>query len=495
MASKELIFLEKDLKQFENLGISIHKIENLIDHFVNGFEFIDLDRPATVNDGIVAMGRKNAQEMVDIYDHHTNSLDIVKFVPASGAASRMFKDLFAYVEDPSPERMSHQALLRVDEFAFADELHSLMEKSESTAHPTGLAKTAYYILEKEGLNYGHLPKGLIKFHRYLDEARTAFEEHLVEGSMYAKGKNDKVNIHFTISPEFESQIKDVLAVIQKRYEERYGVKYHITFSEQLKRTDTLAVDMNNVPFRDKDGSILFRPGGHGALIENLNALDADMIFVKNIDNVVPDRIKSETVRNKKILAGELIHIQAVVSIILHKLDDGKKVSEIPEVAQLELELITDLTHKDEETLRKFLMRPIRICGMVKNQGEPGGGPFWVKNPNGGDTSLQIVESSQIDPDNEAQMNILKNSSHFNPVDLVCWVKDYRGHKFDLTQFVDEEAGFISYKSKYGKELKAQELPGLWNGAMSDWITLFVEVSLVTFNPVKTMNDLLRENHQ
>lgn len=488
-------FTQEDLNQFKTLGISIEKINNLIEHFKKGFEFIKLDRPASINDGIVALGRKNADEMIRLYDYHTDHLDIVKFVPASGAASRMFQDLFAYVSDPSEQRISHEALKNIDKFAFANELHSIIEKRGSKSNLTGLAKLAYFILEEDGLNYGHLPKGLIKFHQYEDESRTAFEEHLIEGAMYARGKNKKVNLHFTISPIFEAKIKAVLAIVQKKYEQKYDVQYNITFSEQEHCTDTLAVDMYNNPFRDKDGSILFRPGGHGSLIENLNKIDSDMIFIKNIDNVVPDTIKPETVRYKKILAGELIHIQEVVETILNKLDEGKKVAEIPEVEQLEHELIVDLTHKDEARLRRFLMRPIRICGMVKNQGEPGGGPFWVKGAQGDDSSLQIVESSQVDMSNEQQKNILHHASHFNPVDLVCWVKDYKGNKFDLTKFVDEETGFITEKSKYGLPLKAQELPGLWNGAMANWITLFVEVPQVTFNPVKTMNDLLRENHQ
>ncbi len=391
---KEIVFSDKDLNQFKSLGIPVDKIVNLIEHFIKGFDFIALNRPATVGDGIVALGRKNADDMVRLYEQHTKHLDIVKFVPASGAASRMFQDLFAYVTDPSENRISHEALKNIDKFAFAEELYSILEKRVSKTELNGLCKMAHFILEEDGLNYGNLPKGLIKFHSYPDENRTAFEEHLIEGAMYAKGKNNKVNLHFTISPVFEARIKAVLNVVQQKYEEKYGVAYSISYSEQEHSTDTLAVDQNNEPFRDKDGSILFRPGGHGALIQNLNKLDSDIIFIKNIDNVVPDRIKPETTRFKKILAGELIHIQEVVQTILTKLDNGEKINEIPEVEQLEQELIVDLTHKDEANLRKFLMRPIRICGMVKNEGEPGGGPFWVNDTNGGDASLQIVESSK-----------------------------------------------------------------------------------------------------
>ena len=494
LATEDISFSQEDLNQFKTLGISLEEVMHLIEHFIKGFPYVKLEKPAAINDGIVSLNEEKAKEIINLYDSHTNHLKIVKFVPASGAASRMFKDLFAYVTDPSDKRISHEALRNIDKFAFASDLKSIINKREAKENISCLDKTAYFLLEEDGLNYGHLPKGLIKFHQYEDESRTAFEEHLVEGALYAKGENNNVNIHFTISPIYESKIKAVISIIKNKYEKEYGVSYNITYSEQQHHTDTLAVDLNNKPFREKDGSILFRPGGHGSLIENLNDLDTDIIFIKNIDNVVPDRLKADTIKYKKILAGMLIHIQEVVSIILNKLDEGQKVSDIPEVKSLEEELKTDLTHKDEDRLRKFLMRPIRICGMVKNQGEPGGGPFWVKQDNG-DTSLQIVESSQVDHNDLDQEEIMQAASHFNPVDLVCWVKDYKGNKFNLPDFVDEETGFISMKSKYGKELKAQERPGLWNVAMADWITLFVEVPLITFNPVKTLNDLLRVNHQ
>jgi len=296
LATEDISFSQEDLNQFKTLGISLEEVMHLIEHFIKGFPYVKLEKPAAINDGIVSLNEEKAKEIINLYDSHTNHLKIVKFVPASGAASRMFKDLFAYVTDPSDKRISHEALRNIDKFAFASDLKSIINKREAKENISGLAKTAYFLLEEDGLNYGHLPKGLIKFHQYEDESRTAFEEHLVEGALYAKGENNNVNIHFTISPIYESKIKAVISIIKSKYEKEYGVSYNITYSEQQHHTDTLAVDLNNKPFREKDGSILFRPGGHGSLIENLNDLDTDIIFIKNIDNVVPDRLKADTIK-------------------------------------------------------------------------------------------------------------------------------------------------------------------------------------------------------
>ena len=329
------------------------------------------------------------------------------------------------------------------------------------------------------------------------------EEHLVEGPLYAGGKNGQVNVHFTVSPEHRPLFEALVAKVAPKYEDKFGVKYSINFSEQKASTDTVAANPDNTPFRGKDGKILFRPGGHGALIENLNDLDADIIFIKNIDNVVPDRLKAETVEYKKLIAGVLVSKQKKAFEYLEILDSGKythtQLEEIIRFLRDELSCrnpeLKDL--EDAELaiyLKKKLNRPMRVCGMVKNVGEPGGGPFLAYNQDG-TISLQILESSQIDTNNSDYLKMFQNGTHFNPVDLVCAVKDYKGNKFDLTKYVDPQTGFISSKSKDGKELKALELPGLWNGAMSDWNTIFVEVPLGTFNPVKTVNDLLREQHQ
>lgn len=359
------------------------------------------------------------------------------------------------------------------------------------------------LLESAGLNYGALPKGLLKFHRYADGVRTPLEEHLVEGALYAAGKTGEVNVHFTVSTEHRALFEKLVAAKAAEYEAKYGTTYHISFSEQKPSTDTVAADMENKPFRDKDGKLLFRPGGHGALIENLNDLDADIVFIKNIDNVVPDRLKADTVTYKKLLAGVLVTLQKQAFEYLELLDGGhyshEQLETIIRFVQQQLRCRrTDLKELEDADLviylRKKLNRPMRVCGMVKNVGEPGGGPFLAYNPDG-TISLQILESSQIDMNDPEKKAMFEKGTHFNPVDLVCAVRDYKGNKFDLLKHVDKATGFISYKSKNGKDLKALELPGLWNGSMSDWNTVFVEVPLSTFNPVKTVNDLLREQHQ
>ena len=368
------------------------------------------------------------------------------------------------------------------------------------------------LLESAGLNYGALPKGLLKFHRYADGVRTPLEEHLVEGALYAAGKSGDVFVHFTVSTEHRELFQKLVDSKAAEYAAKYGVNYHISFSEQKPSTDTVAADMENKPFRDKDGKLLFRPGGHGALIENLNDLalienlndlDADVVFIKNIDNVVPDRLKADTVTYKKLLAGVLVTLQKQAFEYLKLLDSGSyrhdELENIIRFVQQQLHCrradLKDLEDADLVIyLRKKLNRPMRVCGMVKNVGEPGGGPFLAYNPDG-TVSLQILESSQIDMNDAEKKAMFEKGTHFNPVDLVCAVRNYKGEKFNLLNYVDKATGFISYKSKNGKDLKALELPGLWNGSMSDWNTVFVEVPLSTFNPVKTVNDLLREQHQ
>jgi hypothetical protein len=357
------------------------------------------------------------------------------------------------------------------------------------------------LLNVTGLNYGSMPKGLLKFHRYENETRTPVEEHLVEGALYTAGKTGKVHIHFTVSAEHHELFKALIAEKTQTYAKRYGLDYNIGFSEQKPSTDTIAADSDNNPFRD-NGKLLFRPGGHGALIENLNDLDADIIFIKNIDNVVPDRLKEDTVKYKKLIAGILVNLQKTACKYLKILDRGKythgQIMEILQFVQKKLFCKNPETKNLEDAelvlyLKKKLNRPMRVCGMVKNVGEPGGGPFLAYNADG-TVSLQILESSQIDIKDPTKKEMFEKGTYFNPVDLVCAVRDYKGNKFNLTKYVDKTTGFISHKSKNGKELKALELPGLWNGAMSDWNTIFVEVPLSTFNPVKTVNDLLRDEH-
>lgn len=461
--------------------------------------------------GILAPAAEEQKLYLDAWDAYTRTDKVVvKFVPASGAASRMFKNLFEFLgaDYDVPETKFEKTFFeQIEKFAFYNDLNAACEKAFEKNIPALMAEGDYKavvaaLLEAAGLNYGALPKGLLKFHRYEDGSRTPLEEHLVEGALYAANKNGKVNVHFTVSPEhrrlFENLVADKAAV----YAKKYGVDYNVTFSEQKPCTDTIAADMNNQPFRD-NGKLLFRPGGHGALIENLNDLDADIIFIKNIDNVVPDKLKGDTVLYKKLIAGVLVALQQKAFAYLELLDSGRytheQVLEILQFLQKKLFCKNPETKNLEDAelvlyLKEKLNRPMRVCGMVKNVGEPGGGPFLAYNSDG-TISLQILESSQIDMDDPEKKEMFEKGTHFNPVDLVCAVRDYKGHKFDLVNFVDKATGFISYKSKNGKDLKALELPGLWNGAMSDWNTVFVEVSLSTFNPVKTVNDLLREQHQ
>ncbi len=501
----------EDKALLEKKGISEEKIAEQLACFEKGFPFLKLDGAASVEKGILVPSEAEMQTYLEAWDaYKQGEKTIVKFVPASGAASRMFKNMFEFLgadyEVPTSD-FEKKFFDNVHRFAFFDDLNAACEKNNGKGIDALMAGGDYKavvanLLEAAGLNYGALPKGLLKFHRYEDGVRTPLEEHLVEGALYAAGKTGKVNVHFTVSTEHRELFRALVSEKVAAYAQKYGVEYSVSFSEQKPSTDTVAADMDNRPFRD-NGKLLFRPGGHGALIENLNDLDADIVFIKNIDNVVPDRLKDETVAYKKLIAGVLVTLQKKAFEYLELLDGGRytheQIEEIIRFVQQDLCCrkadIKDL--EDAELviyLRKKLNRPMRVCGMVKNVGEPGGGPFLAYNPDG-TVSLQVLESSQIDMKDPEKKAMFEHGTHFNPVDLVCAVRDYKGYKFNLVNYVDKATGFISYKSKNGKELKALELPGLWNGAMSDWNTVFVEVPLGTFNPVKTVNDLLREQHQ
>ena len=502
---------EQDLKQITQKGISEEKLNNQLEQFKTGFPFLKLEAAAAIGRGIIAPDEAQRQQYVEAWNQYkAEGRRVVKFVPASGAASRMFKDMFAFVDAdydvPTTDFEKHY-FDNIQKFAFYDALNAACLKNEGKDIPTLIAAGNYkavaaQMLRPEGLNYGQLPKGLLLFHNYAEGPRTPMEEHLVEGALYAASAGE-AHVHFTVSHEHMELFKQKVAEKADLYAQKYGIKYDITFSEQKPSTDTVAANADNTPFRNDDGSLLFRPGGHGALIENLNEIEADVIFVKNIDNVVPDRLKQDTVEWKQVIAGVLVTLQQKAFGYLRKLDTGKysheEIEEMIRFVQQDLCCrkpdIKEL--EDAELviyLRKKLNRPMRVCGVVKNVGEPGGGPFLTYNQDG-TVSLQILESSQIDKSNKEYMEMFTKGTHFNPVDLVCAVKDYKGNAFNLPEYVDKTTGFISSKSKNGKELKALELPGLWNGAMSDWSTVFVEVPLSTFNPVKTVNDLLREQHQ
>ncbi|PLX21441.1 MAG: DUF4301 domain-containing protein [Salinivirgaceae bacterium] len=512
---------EKDTQQLERQGISKKDVNDQLERFKKGYPQLNIVAPATPENGIKMTSKEDKEKYITLYKKKSKNADITKFVPASGAASRMFKKIFEVLDayDGSEEKYLEMLTDRsassvytlvenIHEFAFYRDLAQICKEKgeciESKFEKKDYAGALDLLVSERGLNYGHYPKGLIKFHKYKNDTRTALEEHLVEGAMYAASKKT-VNIHFTISPEFEYDFQKHVKAATPIYEERFGITYNIEFSNQKRYTDTVAVDLENKLERNEDGEIILRPGGHGSLIENLNEIDADLIFIKNIDNVVTDRLKDITVEYKELLGGVLFDKKEKVFNYLQKLTGNEEIGDayltkVSNFCNEELNIYIPDSFKSSENKEKIeflvsqLNRPMRVCGMVKNEDEPGGGPFWVEDKNGL-RSLQIVESSQFDTNDKEQMKVFNTATHFNPVDIACSTKNYKGEKFDLTKYIDIETGFISEKSYKGKTIKALEHPGLWNGAMSNWITIFVEVPMETFNPVKVINDLLRKEHR
>ena len=508
-------FSDKDIEQIKAYGLSVDEVEDQIINFIKGFPYVKLHQSVSKGNGLLDMSKAEIDNTIRYYEENKTKHSILKFVPSSGAATRMFKDLmeFSGLYMGMPYNMknfpsAHKTLDNIESFAFYEELESIINASGITLEEhmvSGNYTTVVnYILTEIGLNYGKLPKALIAFHRYPEaeerKVRYAIEEHLVEGANYAREESSEVNIHFTVSPEHKEAVMELVSKVQPYYEEVFGVKYLINYSLQKKETDTIAVNPDNTIAYDKDDKLIFRPSGHGALIENLNDIKGDIIFIKNIDNVAHDKLKPYTYKYKKLIAGTLIKVQEEVFSALRKLESGNlKSQDVVDIITLCNKIGINLSEEEKKSedmmqvLFDKLNRPIRVCGVVKNQGEPGGGPFWVIKD--GLRSLQIVESSQVNMLDEEQKTIFQTSQYFNPVDLVCGVKDYKSRNFDLRNFIDKDSGFISNKSKDGKLIKAQELPGLWNGAMANWITLFVEVPIQTFTPVKEVNDLLRDEHQ
>ena len=502
---------QNDLQQIAARGITQEQVDHQLEQFKTGFPFLRLEAAASIGQGVQAPTDEERQQFIECWNRYKNEgHEIVKFVPASGAASRMFKDVFAFVDAPydAPQTAFEKEFFDgIKKFAFREALCDKCKENEGKNIRTLLEEGNYkavarQMLSAEGLNYGQLPKGLLLFHNYEDGPRTPMEEHLVEAALYA-ASDGQANVHFTVSHDHLELFKQKVEEKLDKYAKRFGIQFNVSFSEQKPSTDTIAANPDGTPFRQDDGSLLFRPGGHGALIQNLNDIKADVVFIKNIDNVVPDRLKAATVEYKQLLAGILVSLQARAFEYLRLLDSGKytheQLEEIIRFVQRDLccrKADIKLLEDAELViyLRRKLNRPMRVCGVVKNVGEPGGGPFLTYNSDG-TVSLQILESSQIDKKNAEYMKMFTEGTHFNPVDLVCAIRDYKGNAFNLPDFVDPQTGFISQKSKNGRELLALELPGLWNGAMSDWSTVFVEVPLETFNPVKTVNDLLREQHQ
>ena len=516
---------EKNIEQLISSGIPEDKIISQMEIFDKGFSFASLVRPCTPGDGIDTINENQFATCQECYTRALNAHRLLKFVPASGAATRMFKALLSVFNSDDPltletieREAAHNADFKffldfvesIEKFAFYHDLSSCL--AGKGLNMDALRKQGVFreilaaLLEPWGLWYAETPKGLVQFHAYEGHSRTAFEEHIAEAEAMAQSciGAGPIPIHYTVSKAHAKAIKDHIAMVSHRYEQS-GKSREIGFSTQKKSTNTIAVDMKNRAFRSLEKGLIFRPGGHGALLENLNDLGADIVFIKNIDNVVPDCHRGDTITWKALLCGYLIHLQDQVFHYLGILAGGNGLSldlmgEMIGFARETLHLTLPdefgdmTTSKKKSALFSLFNRPIRVCGMVKNLGEPGGGPFWARDRKYG-CSLQIVESSQVDDDDPIQAEILSSSTHFNPVDLVCGVRDYLGNPFNLTEYADYDSGFITMKSSQGKELKAMELPGLWNGSMAFWTTVFVEVPLSTFNPVKSVNDLLRPEHQ
>ncbi|MEW6614302.1 MAG: DUF4301 family protein [Thermodesulfobacteriota bacterium] len=518
------IFKHDDMKQMNAIGITEGQVISQIEIFKKKPSYMKLSRPCIIGDGIRVIQENEIQSLILNHQDAAGKGCLLKFVPASGAASRMFKSLLNlnnvnheidrdYIarkagEDSEQTEDILSFMNGIRKFAFFDDLKSSMYDAgldiDNQISKGQFKEIISCLLNPQGLNYANLPKGLLKFHQYPDASRTAFEEHLAEAADYVRDARGLCRLHFTISPEHQESFKGLMEDVRRKYEKKYNTRFQVEFSLQKRSTDTIAVTLGNQPFRERDGKLLFRPGGHGVLIENLNGIKGDIIYIKNIDNVTPDRLKGPTFLWKRILAGYLIEFQKKVFTYLKRLEEGELekrfLDGVMEFARDRLVLLSSNSYQHMSAIKKreFLMskldRPLRVCGMVKNQGEPGGGPFWVEEEDG-TLSLQIVESTQVDPKSNKQQAIFASATHFNPVDIVCGVRNYKGKPFNLRNYMDKNAVFISRKSKEGRNLKALELPGLWNGAMANWITLFVEVPVITFNPVKTINDLLREEHQ
>lgn len=511
---------DQDILQIEKKGLTVDKVNAQIEIFKKGIPFTNLVSAATIGNGILNPDVEEQANYVSFFDSKKSEVSIVKFTPASGAATRMFKFLFQFLDEYNPEIGSINAFINrnkakelslffvgLEKFPFyaeviekAKQLYPNFDSLNDSQQKLIFIKT---MLDEDKLNFSFYPKGLLPFHKYREHNATAFEEHLFEAALYC-ASNGKARLHFTISEKHEDKFDEEFQRIEKIVERKKNTQFDIVFSYQKESTDTIAVTKNNEPFRQEDGSLLFRPSGHGALLDNLNDIDADIIFVKNIDNVVVFKYENEVAYYKKMLGGILLSVQEQAFQYAERLElrtvTDTEITEITNFLKTKLNVVFSSEYDKYskkykiEYLMEKLNRPIRVCGMVKNEGEPGGGPFWTKDQ-ADNISLQIVESAQIDKNIRAQKNILKNATHFNPVDIVCGVKNYKGQKYDLHEYVDHNTAFISMKTKTGKDLKALELPGLWNGSMAFWNTIFVEVPLITFNPVKTVNDLLKPAHQ
>lgn len=503
------VFTDADEKIIEEMGLTSDKVLMQLEAFRKGISFKTLVRPCKLEDGIVAIPGEEEYEILELFEAAAGQGRFTKFVPASGAATRMFRDWCAFLEGECPEHSLQDFLSTLRLYPFYEDLRRAAFRKgmdiETLIQKKDIKQILHLILTPAGLDYGSLPKALILFHKQAECSRTSLEEHLVEGALYARDNHGISRIHITVSPEHEAGVREHLDAIRPFYEKLFGIKFHLALSTQKHSTDIISVDLKDEPVRGADGKLVFRLGGHGALLSNLNSIDGDIIFIKNIDNVVKDALKPVTVHHKKLLGGYLVKLQRQIFNLLRELS-SIKYDTLPALLEscasfcrqsLNISMPQGWREFSPDLKRDYLFRmmnrPVRVCGMVRNEGEPGGGPFWVEDKDG--ESLQIIEEAQVDRSDPAQVRIWREAAYFNPVDLVCAVRDYEGKKFDLGRFVDQDAFFISRKTQDNQEIKALELPGLWNGSMAHWTTIFVEVPIETFNPVKEVKDLLRAPHK
>ena len=502
---KAILFSEKDLRQINKLGLTPHDVEKQMATYSHGSHYLKLNRPSAINDGILSIKKATMDELVKLCDREAGKFKLLKFVPASGAASRMFAEWFTALEKGgfvSPV-LNRSFLRALKKYPF----YSLIKQNKRASKfldQKNIKGLLNYILSANGLNYGWLPKALIPFHLYrAGEARTALEEHLFEAAQYISDTGGVCHMHFTISQEHKKDVTRKIKVVKSKYENLCRIKYKISSSVQSPSTNILAVDENNRPLRDAGGNLIFRPGGHGSLLKNLQNLDADLIFIKNIDNIVPEKLLKKILPYKKILGGLAMQIQQEIFAILRQIEndepDHTQIESIKNYCYRRLNIVfpgsvsRQSLKIQKQILFSFLNRPLRVCAIVRNEGEPGGAPFWVEE-NDGSQTLQIVESGHIDKSSPDQMSAWSAAKYFNPVDLVCCTKNYQGEKFNLDNYVNKDAYLITTKNEKGRSLKALELPGLWNGGMAYWNTVLVELPIIVFNPVKTVDDLLRPEH-
>ncbi|MGP8152923.1 MAG: DUF4301 family protein [Smithella sp.] len=502
---KKILLSEKDVRQIGKLGLTPSHVEKQLAAYRHGSNYLILHHPCAINDGILAIKKAAKDKLIKFYEREGGKYKLIKFVPASGASSRMFTEWFSAREkggfDSSALNQSFSS--NFNKYPF----YSLIKHNKSVSEFIKQKNTKSlldYVLSAKGLNFGWLPKALIPFHLYHSgEARTALEEHLFEAAQYIRGADDVCHLHFTISEEHKNAFAEKIKTVKPKYENLFRIKYKISSSVQSPSTNMLAVDENNLPLRDALGRLIFRPGGHGSLLANLQNLDADFIFIKNIDNIAPEPLLEKIIPYKKMLGGLAMQRQEEIFACIRQLESAKiSVSEMEKIIlfcskKLNIVFPRKFAWQSRKDKTRFLIsvlnRPLRVCAMVRNEGEPGGGPFWVEEDNG-ILTLQIVEGTHVNKREKDQLIIWSKAQYFNPVDMVCSIKNYKGKKFDLSNYVNNNAYLITKKNEMGRMIKALEVPGLWNGGMAYWNTVFVKLPLIVFNPVKTVNDLLRPEH-